>query len=85
MLRYQASCKDREAAEAALDQLLLMTATFSTTWNSTERELSREKPFPCTLKSDAEGHFKINIIKKKKTANKRVSQNTGEEENFILF
>ncbi len=64
MLRYQASCNDREAAEAALDQLLLMTATFSTTWNSTETRVISRKPFPCTLKSDAERYFKINTLKK---------------------
>ncbi len=28
MLRYQVNCNDRVAAEAALDWLLLMTATF---------------------------------------------------------
>ncbi len=46
---YQTINFIREAAEAALDQLLLMTATFSTTWNSTEKKSYLEKSHSLAL------------------------------------
>ncbi len=64
MLRYQASCNDREAAEAALDQLLLMTATFFDDMEEYRNESYLEKSHSLALLRVTLKAFKINTLKK---------------------